>query len=58
MTVEMSGNRAFTTLSYNGHWTHTFGDGKDEPLRQSYGIQWFVGPLLVHRSWADCLCIA
>ncbi|CAA7260299.1 unnamed protein product [Cyclocybe aegerita] len=30
-TVELAVNRAFTTLSYNGANTATFGDGKDHP---------------------------
>lgn len=30
-TVELAVNRAFTTLSFNGKYTGTFGDGKDDP---------------------------
>ena len=57
-TVEMAGNRAYTTLSFNGTLAKMFGNGKDQPLRLLNGSQWSVRPFIVRLSWADCLLIA
>ena len=57
-TVEMSGNKYFTTLVDNGAHAKEFGDGQDTPLRSDEEPHWSVRPLLVHWSWTDCLCIA
>jgi hypothetical protein len=49
-TVEMSGNRAFTTLSYDGRLVKEFGDGMDQPF---HNPEWLVTQLLVHRGGTD-----
>ena len=41
-TVEMSGNRAFTTLSYGGKLIKEFGDDQNEPQRGIPNNQWSV----------------
>ena len=55
--VEFSGNRAFTSLSYNGTLAKGFGEGEDEP---GYGQNgpWSVAQLLVCWRRTDCLFIA
>ena len=57
-TVEMSANRAFTTLSYNGALTGIYPDGEDHPEGLGDGHTWSVAQLPVCRSEADCLFIA
>ena len=57
-SVEMSGNRAFTTLSYNGSLTGVYPDGLDHPEGLGLDGNWSVVQPLVCRSWTDHLFIA
>jgi len=54
-TVEMAGNKAFTTLSYNGTLAKTYGDGEDHPEGLGKDGKWSVAQPLVRRGWADSL---
>ena len=54
-TVEMSGNRAMTTFSYDGRFAKTYGDGEDHPEGLGNDGNWLVVQPLVRWGWADYL---
>ena len=55
----MAADKGLTTLSHDGKFAKTFGDGKDhtEGFEKNSG-NWSVAQQLICRSWPDCLFIA
>ena len=49
-TVEMSANRAFTTLSHNGAFTGIYPDGEDHSEGLGHGHTWSAAQVPVYRG--------